>query len=44
MVIIDGYQYEVIENVREGFKEEDFLTRYTDILGPRFPIIGKFAA
>ena len=32
MVIVDGYQYEVMENVREGFKDEEFLARYSDIL------------
>ena len=42
MVIVDGYQYEVIENVREGFKEEDFLTRYTDILGRYDYIVGDW--
>jgi uncharacterized protein YutD len=42
MVIIDGYQYEIIENVREGFKEEDFFTRYSDILGRYDYIVGDW--
>ena len=42
MVIVDSYQYEVIENVREGFKEEDFIARYSDILGKYDYIVGDW--
>jgi uncharacterized protein YutD len=42
MVIVDGYQYELIEDVREGFKEEDFLGRYTDILNRYDYIVGDW--
>lgn len=42
MVIVDGYQYEVIINYRDGFKEEDFLGRYTDILNKYDYIAGDW--
>lgn len=42
MVVVEGYQYEVIENVRDGFKEEDFITRYSDILLKYDYIVGDW--
>ena len=42
MVIVDSYQYEVMENVREGFKEEDFIARYSDILSKYDYIVGDW--
>ena len=42
MVIVDGYQYDIIENVREGFKEEDFFARYTEILARYDYIVGDW--
>ena len=32
MNIAEGYAFELIENLRDGFKEEAFLERYCDIL------------
>ena len=42
MVIVDSYQYEVMENVREGFKEEEFIARYSDILAKYDYIVGDW--
>lgn len=42
MVVVEGLEYEVIENVREGFKEEDFALRYSDILAKYDYIVGDW--
>lgn len=42
MVVVEGYQYEVVENVRDGFKEEDFIARYSDILAKYDYIVGDW--
>ena len=42
MAIVDGYQYEVMEDVREGFKEEEFIARYSDILAKYDYIVGDW--
>lgn len=42
MVVVEGYEYEVVENVRDGFKEEDFITRYSDILVKYDYIVGDW--
>jgi uncharacterized protein YutD len=41
-MILDNFEYEVIENVRDGFKEEDVMTRYSDILGKYDYIVGDW--
>lgn len=42
MVVVEGYEYEVVENVRDGFKEEDFIARYSDILLKYDYIVGDW--
>ena len=42
MIIADGYAYELIENVREGFKEDAFIERYSDILSKYDYIVGDW--
>ncbi|MEG0472177.1 MAG: YutD family protein [Solibacillus sp.] len=42
MIIADGYVYEIIEDMREGFKEEAFLARYSDILSRYDYIVGDW--
>ena len=42
MVVVEGYQYEVVENVRDGFKVEDFIARYSDILAKYDYIVGDW--
>ncbi len=42
MVIVDSYQYEVMKDVREGFKEEEFIARYSDILAKYDYIVGDW--
>lgn len=42
MIIAEGNVYEVLENVREGFKEEDFQGRYSDILSKYDYIVGDW--
>ena len=42
MVVVDGFEYEIIEDVREGFKEADFIARYSDILGRYDFIVGDW--
>ncbi|WP_342514802.1 YutD family protein [Sporosarcina sp. FSL K6-1522] len=32
MIIIDDWQFELLTNYREGFNEEAFLARYSDVL------------
>ncbi len=42
MIIVEGNTYELVENVREGFKEEDFIGRYSEILAKYDYIIGDW--
>lgn len=42
MIIADGYAYEIIENVRNGFQEEAFISRYSDILTKYDYIVGDW--
>ena len=42
LIIADGYAYEVIENVREGFQEDAFIARYSDILSKYDYIVGDW--
>lgn len=42
MIIAEGYAYELIENVRNGFQEEAFLNRFTDILIKYDYIVGDW--
>src|SRR5690606_29314369 len=42
MIIAEGYAYEIIENVREGFKEDVFKERYSDILSKYDYIVGDW--
>lgn len=42
LIIAEGYTYEVIENVRDGFKEEAFTARYSDILTKYDFIVGDW--
>lgn len=42
VIIADGYVYEVIDDVREGFNEEAFTGRYSDILSKYDYIIGDW--
>ena len=42
LVIAEGFIYEVIQNVRDGFNEEAFLARYSDILTKYDYIVGDW--
>ena len=42
MIIVDGYEYEVIEDVKEGFEQEAFIGRYSDILSKYDYIVGDW--
>ncbi|RPJ95497.1 DUF1027 domain-containing protein [Rummeliibacillus sp. TYF005] len=42
MIIADQSMYEIIENVKEGFKQEDFNGRYSDILSKYDYIVGDW--
>lgn len=42
MIIAEGFAYELIENYRDGFQEEMFLTRYTDVLSKYEYIVGDW--
>ena len=42
MIIAEGYAYEIIENVREGFQQEAFSARYSDILTKYDYIVGDW--
>ena len=42
MIIIDGYEYEVVEDYREAFQEEPFKERYSDILVKYDYIVGDW--
>jgi uncharacterized protein YutD len=42
LVIAEGFTYEVIQDVRDGFNEEAFLARYSDILTKYDYIVGDW--
>ena len=42
MIVAEGYAYELFENVRDGFKEDVFLERYSDILLKYDYIVGDW--
>ena len=42
LIIAEGYAYEIIENVREGFQQEAFSARYSDILTKYDYIVGDW--
>jgi uncharacterized protein YutD len=42
MITIQNYTYEVIENYREGFNEEAFKARYSEILNRYDYIVGDW--
>lgn len=42
MIIVDGFEYELITNYRESFKEEDFKGRYAEILNKYDYIVGDW--
>lgn len=42
MIIAEGYAYELIENVRNGFQEEAFINRFSDILLKYDYIVGDW--
>ena len=41
-VVVDGFEYELITNYRESFKEEDFKGRYAEILNKYDYIVGDW--
>lgn len=42
MIIADQSVYEIIENVKDGFKQEDFTNRFSDILSKYDYIVGDW--
>ncbi|MRH44719.1 DUF1027 domain-containing protein [Aquibacillus halophilus] len=42
MVEIEGKTYEIIENVKDGFQEEPFTERYSEILNKYDFIVGDW--
>lgn len=42
MFQVDGKQYEVVEDYRDGFNEEAFIARFSDILGKYDFIVGDW--
>ncbi|MGM9950100.1 MAG: YutD family protein [Lysinibacillus sp.] len=42
MILAEGYMYELIANVKEGYQEEAFLSRYSDILVKYDYIVGDW--
>ena len=42
MIIADEFMYELINEVKEGFKQEEFISRYTDILSKYDYIVGDW--
>lgn len=42
MIIAEGYSYELITNFRDGFQEEAFINRYSDILAKYDYIVGDW--
>ena len=42
MIIVEGYGYEMIENFRDGFQEDVFIKRYSDVLAKYDYIVGDW--
>jgi len=42
MIELNGIQYEIVENVRDGFEEKVFKERYADILTKYDYIVGDW--
>lgn len=42
MIIAEGFTYEIVENVRDGFQEDAFIARYSDILEKYDYIVGDW--
>lgn len=42
MILAEGYAYEIVENVRNGFQEDVFVARYSDILAKYDYIVGDW--
>jgi len=42
VIIAEGYVYELIENVRDGFQEDVFIARYSDVLAKYDYIVGDW--
>lgn len=42
MIIADQSMYEIIDNVKDGFKQEDFNDRFSDILSKYDYIVGDW--
>ncbi|MED3662392.1 YutD family protein [Ureibacillus sp. FSL K6-8385] len=42
MIVVDGIAYELIENYRDGFQNEAFINRYTDVLAKYDYIVGDW--
>lgn len=41
-VVVEGYAYEVIEDVKDGFKEDNFIARYSEVLQKYDYIVGDW--
>jgi uncharacterized protein YutD len=41
-VVVEGYAYEIIENVKDGFKEENFTARFSEVLLKYDYIVGDW--
>ncbi|MBM7097009.1 MULTISPECIES: YutD family protein [Alteribacter] len=42
MIRIQGNEYELIENIKDGWVEEDFKARYSDVLNKYDYIVGDW--
>ncbi|SES22710.1 YutD family protein [Salisediminibacterium halotolerans] len=42
MIEIQGITYEIVENVKEGFVEEAFVERYSDVLNKYDYVVGDW--
>ncbi|SOC13038.1 uncharacterized protein YutD [Ureibacillus xyleni] len=42
MIIAEGYAYEIVENVRDGFQQDAFIARFSDILTKYDYIVGDW--
>lgn len=42
MIVVEGITYEVIKNEREGFQEQAFIERFSDILTKYDYIVGDW--
>ncbi|MDX8360858.1 MULTISPECIES: YutD family protein [Bacillaceae] len=42
MICINNHCFELVENIKDGFKEEDFRARYSDILNKYDYIVGDW--